>query len=252
MSKRVAIVTGGAGGIGQVITEALTQDGIQVVVADWQEAEGHAIATKFDTHAITTDLARREDCQRLVDETLTHYGRVDILVNNAGVQHIDPIENFPVDIWDNMLAVMLTAPFLLTKHVWPSMKANGWGRIINIASIHGLVASPFKSAYITAKHGLIGLTRTAALEGGEHGITVNAICPAYVQTSLVENQVTSQAQIHGLSPEDVITEVMLSSAAIKRFIKPEEVASLVAYLCSEAAGAITGAAWTIDLGWTAQ
>lgn len=252
MSKRVAIVTGGAGGIGQVITEALTQDGIQVVVADWQEAEGHAIATKFDAHAITTDLARREDCQRLVDETLTRYGRVDILVNNAGVQHIDPIENFPVDIWDNMLAVMLTAPFLLTKHVWPSMKANGWGRIINIASIHGLVASPFKSAYITAKHGLIGLTRTAALEGGEHGITVNAICPAYVQTSLVENQVESQAQIHGLSPEDVITEVMLSSAAIKRFIKPEEVASLVAYLCSEAAGAITGAAWTIDLGWTAQ
>ena len=252
MSKRVAIVTGGAGGIGQAITEALTQEGIQVVIADLKEAEGHVIATQLNAHAVPTDLARREDCQQLVDETLTRYGRVDILVNNAGFQHIDPIENFPVDIWDNMLAVMLTAPFLLTKHVWPSMKANGWGRIINIASIHGQVASPFKSAYITAKHGLIGLTRTAALEGGEHGITVNAICPAYVQTPLVENQVASQAQIHGLSPEDVVTKVMLSSAAIKRFIKPEEVASLVAYLCSEAAGAITGAAWTIDLGWTAQ
>ncbi len=252
MSKRVAIVTGGAGGIGQAITEALTQEGIQVVIADLQEAEGHAVATKLNAHAITTDLAHREDCQHLVDETLAHYGRVDILVNNAGVQHIAPIEEFPVDTWDNMLEVMLTAPFLLTKHVWPSMKANGWGRIINIASIHGQVASPFKSAYITAKHGLIGLTRTAALEGGEHGITVNAICPAYVQTPLVENQVASQAQIHGLSPEDVVTQVMLSSAAIKRFIKPEEVASLVAYLCSETAGAITGAAWTIDLGWTAQ
>ena len=252
MSKRVAIVTGGAGGIGQAITEALTQEGIQVVIADLKEAEGHVIATQLNAHAVPTDLARREDCQQLVDETLTRYGRVDILVNNAGFQHIDPIENFPVDIWDNMLAVMLTAPFLLTKHVWPSMKANGWGRIINIASIHGQVASPFKSAYITAKHGLIGLTRTAALEGGEHGITVNAICPAYVQTPLVENQVASQAQIHGLSPEDVVTKVMLSSAAIKRFIKPKEVASLVAYLCSEAAGAITGAAWTIDLGWTAQ
>lgn len=252
MSKRVAIVTGGAGGIGQAITVALTEADIQVVIADLQESGGDAIAAKLNVHAVSSDLARREDCQHLVDETLARYGRVDILVNNAGLQHMAPIENFPVDIWDNMLAVMLTAPFLLTKHVWPSMKANRWGRIINIASIHGQVASPFKSAYITAKHGLIGLTRTAALEGGEAGITVNAICPAYVQTPLVENQVASQAQIHGLSPEEVVTKVMLSSAAIKRFIKPEEVASLVAYLCSEAAGAITGAAWTIDLGWTAQ
>ena len=160
-----------------------------------------------------------------------------ILINNAGFQHIDPIEVFPEDTWDKMLAVMLTAPFLLTKYVWGSMKTRGWGRIVNVSSIHGRVASPFKSAYITAKHGLIGLTRTAALEGGEHGITVNAICPAYVRTPLVENQIADQARTRGISTEDVVEQVMLEPAAIKRLITPEEVAALVVYLCSEAAGA---------------
>ena len=252
MNEHVAIVTGAASGIGRAVAEALAQDGTEVVIADLQAEAGHAVATQLNGHAVTTDLARREDCQHLVNETLSRYGRVDILVNNAGIQHIESIEDFPVDIWNSMLSVMLTAPFLLTKYVWPSMKANGWGRIINIASIHGQVASPFKSAYVTAKHGLIGLTRTAALEGGEHGITVNALCPAYVQTPLVENQIATQAEIHGLSPEDVVMQVMLGPAAIKRLIKPEEVASLVAYLCSEAAGPVTGAAWTIDSGWTAR
>jgi len=187
-----------------------------------------------------------------VDETLARYGRIDILVNNAGFQHIDSIETFPEDIWDQMLAVMLTAPFLLTKYIWPTMKTQGWGRIVNIASIHGLVASPFKSAYVTTKHGLIGLTRETALEGGAHGITVNAICPAYVRTPLVEDQIADQARTHGLSPQEVIEQVMLAPAAIKRLITPEEVASLVVYLCSEPASAITGAAWAIDLGWTAR
>jgi 3-hydroxybutyrate dehydrogenase len=151
-----------------------------------------------------------------------------------------------------MLAVMLTAPFLLTKYVWKTMKASGWGRIVNIGSIHSRVASPFKSAYVTTKHGLIGLTRTAALEGGAHGITANAICPAYVNTAIVEDQIADQARTHGISPQEVIEQVMLEPAAIKRLIAPEEVASLVVYLCSEAAGAITGADWTIDLGWTAR
>ena len=187
-----------------------------------------------------------------MDETLSHYGGVHILVNNAGFQHIDPIEVFPEDTWDRMLAVMLTAPFLLTKYVWGAMKTHGWGRIVNISSIHGRVASPFKSAYITAKHGLIGFTRTAALEGGEHGITVNAICPAYVRTPLVESQIADQARTRGISTEDVVEKVMLEPAAIKRLITPEEVASLIVYLCSEAAGAITGADWAIDLGWTAR
>jgi 3-hydroxybutyrate dehydrogenase len=214
--------------------------------------QGQAVADAMGGDFVMVDLARQDDCHRLANETLTQYGRIDILVNNAGMQHIDTIEMFPVDIWDKMLAVMLTAPFLLTKYVWPTMKATGWGRIVNIGSIHSRVASPFKGAYVTAKHGLIGLTRTAALEGGAHGITANAICPAYVSTSLVEDQIVDQARTHGISPQEVIEQVMLEPAAIKRLIAPEEVASLVVYLCSEAAGAITGADWTIDLGWTVR
>jgi 3-hydroxybutyrate dehydrogenase len=252
MGGRVAIVTGAARGIGRAIAEAFAQGGTQVVLADMNNDQGQAVADAMGGDFVMVDLARQDDCHRLANETLTQYGRIDILVNNAGMQHIDTIEMFPVDIWDKMLAVMLTAPFLLTKYVWPTMKATGWGRIVNIGSIHSRVASPFKGAYVTAKHGLIGLTRTAALEGGAHGITANAICPAYVSTSLVEDQIVDQARTHGISPQEVIEQVMLEPAAIKRLIAPEEVASLVVYLCSEAAGAITGADWTIDLGWTAR
>ena len=252
MSERIAIVTGGASGIGRAVAEALADRGDQVVIADLNEAAGKELADTIGGHFVRADFSQRGDCQRLVDETLAHYGKVHILINNAGFQHIDPIEVFPEDTWDKMLAVMLTAPFLLTKYVWGAMKAHGWGRIVNISSIHGRVASPFKSAYITAKHGLIGFTRTAALEGGEHGITVNAICPAYVRTPLVESQIADQARTRGISIEDVVEKVMLEPAAIKRLITPEEVASLIVYLCSDAAGAITGADWAIDLGWTAR
>jgi len=252
MSARVAIVTGAASGIGRGIAEALAQQGDQVVVADLNEDQGQDVANTIGGRFVMTDLSLQADCQRLVDETLSHYGGVDILVNNAGFQHIDPIETFPVDIWNKMLAVTLTAPFLLIKYIWPTMKAQNWGRIVNIASIHGLVASPFKVAYVTAKHGLIGLTREAALEGGARGITVNAICPAYVRTPLVEEQIADQALTRGISPQEVIEQVMLEPAAIKRLIEPEEVAALVVYLCSEAASVVTGAAWTIDLGWTAR
>ena len=252
MSERVAIVTGGASGIGKAIAEALADGGDRVVVVDLNADAGEELAATIGGHFVKADLSQRIDCKRLVDETLAHYGEVHILINNAGFQHIDPIEVFPEDIWDEMLRVMLTAPFLLTKYVWGTMKTRGWGRIVNISSIHGRVASPFKSAYITAKHGLIGLTRTAALEGGEHGITVNAICPAYVRTPLVENQIADQARTRGISIEDVVEQVMLEPAAIKRLITPEEVAALVIYLCSEAAGAITGVDWAIDLGWTAR
>jgi 3-hydroxybutyrate dehydrogenase len=252
MSERIAVVTGGASGIGRAIAEALAHGGDRVVVADLNEASGKEFADTIGGHFVKVDLSLRSDCKRLVDETLVHYGEVHILINNAGFQHIDPIEVFPEDTWDKMLAVMLTAPFLLTKYVWGSMKTHGWGRIVNISSIHGRVASPFKSAYITAKHGLIGLTRTAALEGGEHGITVNAICPAYVRTPLVESQIADQARTRGISIEDVVEQVMLEPAAVKRLITPEEVAALVVYLCSDVAGAITGADWAIDLGWTAR
>lgn len=252
MSERIAIVTGGASGIGKAVAEALADSGDRVVVADLNEAAGKELADTIGGYFVKADLSQREDCKRLVDETLARYGGVHILINNAGFQHIDPIEVFPEDTWDKMLAVMLTAPFLLTKYVWGSMKTHGRGRIVNISSIHGRVASPFKSAYITAKHGLIGFTRTAALEGGEHGITVNAICPAYVHTPLVESQIADQARTRGISIEDVVEKVMLEPAAVKRLITPEEVAALVVYLCSDVAGAITGADWAIDLGWTAR
>lgn len=252
MSDRVAIVTGAASGIGRAIAQALAAEGDRVVVVDVNVEKGREVAEALDGRFVQADLSQREDCRRVVDDTLAAFERVDILVNNAGFQHIDPIEDFPEDTWDEMLAVMLTAPFLLTKYVWPSMQRQEWGRVINVASIHGMVASPFKSAYISAKHGLIGLTRTTALEGGEHGITVNAICPAYVRTPLVENQIADQARTQGLTQEDVVREVMLAPAAVKRLIEPSEIGDLVVYLCSEKAGAITGSTLTIDLGWTAR
>lgn len=249
---RVAIVTGAASGIGRAIAEAFARGGNQVIVADLNRDQGQAVADAVGGELVAVDLTEKDDCRRLVNETLARHGRVDILVNNAGMQHVDAIEVFPVEIWDRMLAVMLTAPFLLTKYVWQSMTASGWGRIVNIGSIHSRVASPFKSAYVTAKHGLIGLTRTAALEGGAHGITVNAICPAYVDTALVRGQIADLGRARGLSPKNVIEQVMVEPAAIKRLITPEEVASLVVYLCSDAASAVTGADWTMDLGWTVR
>jgi len=249
---KVAVVTGGASGIGLAIAERFASDGAQVVIGDIQTEAGNAVAQRLDALFVEVDLSQRADCQTLIARSVETFGTVNILVNNAGIQHIAPIESFPEDIWDKMLALMLTAPFLLTKYVWPNMKNQGWGRIINIGSIHSQVASPLKSAYVAAKHGLIGLTRTTALEGGEYGITVNAICPAYVRTPLVENQISDQARMRNLPPEEVIENVMLEPAAIKRLIEPEEVASLAAYLCSEAASVITGAAWAIDLGWTAR
>ena len=177
---------------------------------------------------------------------------VDVLVNNAGFQHIAPVEEFPLEVWQRMLQVMLTAPFQLTQALLPGMKRRGWGRILNIASIHGLVASPFKSAYISAKHGLIGLTKTVALEAGPHGVTVNAIAPAYVRTPLVEGQIQDQAKTLGIPPEEVAEKVFLAQAAIKRLIAPEEVAELALFLASEKASFITGAILPVDGGMTAS
>ena len=252
LEGRVAVVTGAASGIGLAIAERFAADGARVVIGDIQAAAGRAAAERLGALFVACDLSRRADCKALIGQALESYGTVHILVNNAGFQHIDPIEDFPEDTWDRMMAVMLTAPFLLTKYAWPAMKAQRWGRVIQIDSIHGLVASPFKCGYISAKHGLIGLTRTAALEGGVCGITVNAICPAYARTPLVENQIADQARIRGISPDEVLQTVMLEPAAVKRLIEPAEVAELVAYLCSEAGGVVTGAAWAMDLGWTAR
>ncbi|MEE9327476.1 MAG: 3-hydroxybutyrate dehydrogenase [Cocleimonas sp.] len=250
--KKCAIVTGGASGIGKACAKALVEKGYQVVIADINEDSGKSLAEQIGATFIQVDLSSRKSCKQLVEKTIDTFGRVDVLVNNGGYQHISPLEDFPEDTWDEMLHILLTAPFLLTKYVWPYMKKQKWGRIINIASVHSEVASPNKVAYISAKHGLIGLTKTAALEGGEFGITVNALSPAYVRTPLVENQIADQAKTRNIPEDEVIEKVMLEPAAIKRLIEPQEIANLVVFLCSEQGSAVTGANWKIDCGWTAK
>lgn len=251
LKDKVAIVTGAASGIGLATAEMLAKEGARVVLADINEAQLEAVSAKIGADALAVDLSKREGCRELADYAMKQHGRIDILVNVAGIQNVASVEDFPEERWDFMISLMLTAPFLLTKYAWPSMRQNGWGRVINLNSIHGLVASEFKSAYVSAKHGLMGLTKTAALEGGPCGITVNSICPAYVRTPLVDNQIEAQAQNHGISKEEVISKIMLQKAAIKTMLEPETIAAAVNFLCSDAAANITGTAFTIDGGWTA-
>ncbi len=248
---KVCIVTGAASGIGLAIAESFAKDDAKVVMADINEDKLKQESERIGGVYFKTDLSKRKDCKALVDFTLNKYSKVDILVNVAGIQTVSPIEDFPEDKWDFMISLMLTAPFLLTKYVWSSMKDQGWGRIINLNSIHGLVASEYKAAYVSAKHGLSGLTKTAALEGGPYGITVNSICPAYVRTPLLENQIDAQAMSHGISQKDVIEKIMLQKSAVKKLIEPKDIADMVKFLCSDAAAYITGATLTIDGGWTA-
>jgi len=249
--QQVALITGAASGIGLAAAEALAASGRKVVIADINADAGQAAATRLNGLFVQADLSSASGCRTLVDTVLAHYGRCDILVNNAGIQHVAPIEEFPEEKWNFIIGLMLTAPFLLTKYVWPKMRENGWGRIININSAHGLRASEFKAAYISAKHGLSGLTKTAALEGGPQGITVNSICPAYVRTPLVDGQIDAQAATHGIAREEVISSIMLKKAAVKRLIEPQEIGDLVVYLCSASAQCITGIMLPIDCGWTA-
>jgi len=251
MQDKVAVVTGAASGIGLAIAQRFAAEGARVVISDIDAEAGQSAAEQIGGLFVQGDLSLRSDCKGLIYQTVEEFGTVHILVNNAGFQYIDPVEAFPESTWDRMIALMLTAPFLLTRYVWPLMKKQQWGRVINIASVHGLRASPFKSAYISAKHGLMGLTKTTALEGGPHGITVHAICPAYVRTPLVENQVADQARTHGISEAEVIEQVMLKPAAIKRLVEPAEVANLALFLCRDEASAMSGAPVMIDLGWTA-
>lgn len=251
LKDKVAIATGAASGIGLATAEMLAKEGARVVLADINEAQLEAVSAKIGADALAVDLSKREGCRELADYAMKQHGRIDILVNVAGIQNVASVEDFPEERWDFMISLMLTAPFLLTKYAWPSMRQNGWGRVINLNSIHGLVASEFKSAYVSAKHGLMGLTKTAALEGGPCGITVNSICPAYVRTPLVDNQIEAQAQNHGISKEEVVSKIMLQKAAIKTMLEPETIAEAVKFLCSDAAANITGTAFTIDGGWTA-
>jgi 3-hydroxybutyrate dehydrogenase len=253
LKEKCAVVTGAANGIGQAVAEALSAQGARVLLADIDEARGQTVAKSLPGAVFQrADMASREDCRALIARADKEWGRLDILVNNAGLQHVSPVEEFPEDRWEHMLRVMLIGPFLLTRYALPLMYARKWGRIINMSSLHGLVASPYKSAYISAKHGLMGLTKTVALEAADKGVTVNAVCPSYVRTPLVEKQIADQARVHNLSETEVIEKIMLAPAAVKRLLEPSEVAAYVTFLCSEAAGGITGAAQVMDCGWTAR
>jgi len=246
--RRTVLITGAASGIGLAMARAFAREGARVLLHDLKDAS--KLAEELGGVFLQADLSRPEEVEAL-GQRAAELG-VDVLVNNAGFQHIDPVEDFPLETWQAMIQVMLTAPFQLIKAMLPGMKRKGWGRILNVASVHGLVASPYKSAYISAKHGLIGLTKTVALEAGPFGVTVNAIAPAYVRTPLVEGQIQDQARTLGISPEEVVEKVFLAQAAIQRLIEPEEVAELALFLASEKASAITGAVFPIDLGWTAR
>ncbi len=244
-------MTGAASGLGRAVAERLSREGLRVVVSD-REAGGAAVAETIGGAFVRADLSDPKEVWRLAVEAERAFGRVDVLVNNAGFQHVAPLERFPLDVWQAMQQVMVTAPFQLIRSFLPGMKERRWGRVVNMGSIHSMVASPYKAAYVTAKHALLGLTRAAALEAGGAGVTANAVCPAYVRTPLVERQIADQAKNLGLDVDEVVQKVMLEPAAIKRLIEPEEVAALVAFLVSDAAGAITGGCLPIDLGWTAR
>ena len=251
LDGKIALVTGGGSGIGLAISRRLAEAGARVLINDVRPSAEDA-AREIGAGFLQADLASMEETTDLGRRAVEVEGRVDILINNAGLQHIAPVEDFPEDEWARLVQIMLVAPFQLTKAVVPGMKRRGWGRIVNMSSIHGLVASPYKSAYISAKHGLIGLTKTVALEVGVAGITVNAICPSYVRTPLLESQLADQARTRGLSEDEVIEKVMLEPAAVKSLIEPEEVAALAMFLVSEEARSITGSAHSIDAGWTAR
>ena len=253
----VGVVTGAGSGVGKAIAVALAKAGAQVVIADLDEPAGQAAiravqAIGGEAVLQRTDVSRREDTKQLIEDTVARFGRLDILVNNAGLQHVAPIQDFPEEKWDLLIGVMLTGAFLLSKYAFAHMMRQGFGRIINIASTHGLVASPYKAAYVSAKHGLLGLTKVLATEGAAHNITAVAVCPGYVRTPLVERQIADQAKAHGISEREVMEKVLLVPQAIKRLLEPEEVAEIVAFLCSDAAKGITGTQVAVDLGWTAQ
>ncbi|BCJ57288.1 3-hydroxybutyrate dehydrogenase [Micromonospora endophytica] len=245
LAGRTALVTGGGSGIGRACALRLAAAGASVLVVDRNVAAAELVAAAAGGRAEGVDLADPAAVDRLdVD--------VDIVVNNAGLQHVAPVPEFPVERFTHLQRVMVEAPFRLIRRALPHMYARGWGRIVNISSVHGLRASPYKAAYVSAKHALEGLSKVVALEGAAHGVTANCINPAYVRTALVESQIADQAATHGIPETEVIEKIMLARAAIKRLIEPEEVAELLAYLCSPPAAFLTGASIALDGGWTAN
>ena len=245
LEGKKALVTGGASGIGRAAVQAFADRGAHVVVADINEEAAQKTASEVGGEAWVVDLS---DTAALAELSLD----VDILVNNAGIQKVAPVQDFDPADFHRILTLMLEAPFLLIRAALPHMYERGWGRIINVSSIHGLRASAYKSAYVTAKHGLEGLSKTVALEGAEHGVTSNCVNPSYVHTPLVDKQIKDQAATHGIPEDRVIEKIMLTESAIKRLVEPEEVGELIAFLAGSSAGMVTGAAYTMDGGWTAS
>ncbi len=229
-------MTGAASGIGRAIAERLAADGWQVHAVDVDDA----------------DLSTQEGNRAVVEAALARYGRLDAVVANAGFQHVAPVAEFPEERWDSLLAVLLTSPFLLAKYAWDALASSGDGRFLAVASVHGLVASPFKAGYVAAKHGLLGLVKVLALEGAEVGISASALCPSYVRTPLVESQIADQARAHGVSEERVLDDVILAPQAVRRLLEPEEVAAAASYLLGPDGRSVTGAPFVMDYGWTAH
>ena len=243
---QVALVTGAAGGIGRAVVGRLLSDGWDVLAADLApdpDGPGDPFAA---------DLTTRDGNRAAVEAALARFGRLDALIPNAGFQHVSPVEDFDEDRWDALVALLLTSPFLLSRYAWPALRDSGNGRIVVLASVHGLVASPFKAGYVSAKHGVLGLVKTLALEGAEHGIRASAVCPGYVRTPLVEKQIADQAKAHGIPEERVLEDVILAPQALKRLLEPSEVADAVAYLLGPGGALFTGTPLVMDGGWTAR
>ncbi len=259
MIGKSAIVTGSTSGIGLGIAEALAKAGANVMLNGFGDAgeieqtrarlaEQHDVQVAYDG----ADMSKPEQIEALTRRTKSEFGSVDIIVNNAGIQNVAPIEDFPTEKWDAIMAINLSSAFHMIRSTLKDMKENRWGRIINVASAHGLVASPYKSAYVAAKHGILGLTKTVALEAAEFGVTCNAICPGYVMTPLVEKQIPDTAKARGISEEEVVRDVLLSAQSTKEFVTVGQLGALAVFLCSDDAMQITGTALPVDGGWTAH
>lgn len=259
METKSALITGSTSGIGRAIAEALAQNGFNIMLngfGDSDEIEDLRVGleSKFGVKVdySDADMTKPSQIEQMAQQAHTTFGNIDILINNAGIQHVAPIDEFPIEKWDAIMAINLSSAFHTIRNLLPGMKTKRWGRIINIASAHALVASPFKSAYVAAKHGLLGLTKTVALEVAEMSITCNAVCPGYVLTPLVEGQIDATAKARGLDRESVVRDVLLAAQPTKQFVQTDDLSSLVVYLCSDSAKAINGASLPIDGGWTAQ